>query len=199
MARRRRRLDHQRAPPPARCAPTPTDLPYAMAKAGLNALTLGLAGAWAPEGAGQPRAARRVRHRHHRWRGGDAMEARRREPNPMRPHRPCLTTWCRPLPVPRLATPAGYVNGAQVLVDEGPVPVAVRSRLPDRGQVAAVKSMGKCSIERMPAVYTSVSPGARPSSRGCGGATHASRPVALGGPDASRGSDARRHRTPGGG
>ena len=34
---------------PARCAPTPTDLPYAMAKAALNALTLGLAGAWAPK------------------------------------------------------------------------------------------------------------------------------------------------------
>ena len=29
--------------------PTATDLPYAMAKAGLNALTLGLAGAWAPK------------------------------------------------------------------------------------------------------------------------------------------------------
>jgi len=28
--------------------PMPTDLPYCMAKAGLNALTLGLAGAWAP-------------------------------------------------------------------------------------------------------------------------------------------------------
>jgi hypothetical protein len=29
--------------------PTQTDLPYAMAKAGLNAMTLGLAGAWAPK------------------------------------------------------------------------------------------------------------------------------------------------------
>jgi NAD(P)-dependent dehydrogenase (short-subunit alcohol dehydrogenase family) len=29
--------------------PMPTDLPYCMAKAGLNALTLGLAGAWAPK------------------------------------------------------------------------------------------------------------------------------------------------------
>lgn len=29
--------------------PNPDDLPYAMAKAGLNALTLGLAGAWAPK------------------------------------------------------------------------------------------------------------------------------------------------------
>src|SRR5262249_23279503 len=29
--------------------PTPVELPYAMAKAGLNALTLGLAGAWAPK------------------------------------------------------------------------------------------------------------------------------------------------------
>jgi NAD(P)-dependent dehydrogenase (short-subunit alcohol dehydrogenase family) len=29
--------------------PTPTDLPYAMAKAALNALTLGLAGVWAPK------------------------------------------------------------------------------------------------------------------------------------------------------
>ena len=33
----------------ARCARPPTDLPYAMAKAALNALTLGLAGAWAPK------------------------------------------------------------------------------------------------------------------------------------------------------
>ncbi|HXW38296.1 MAG TPA: SDR family oxidoreductase, partial [Acidimicrobiales bacterium] len=29
--------------------PTPGDLPYAMAKAALNALTIGLAGAWAPK------------------------------------------------------------------------------------------------------------------------------------------------------
>jgi NAD(P)-dependent dehydrogenase (short-subunit alcohol dehydrogenase family) len=29
--------------------PTPNELPYAMAKAGLNALTLGLAGAWNPK------------------------------------------------------------------------------------------------------------------------------------------------------
>ncbi|HMC41492.1 MAG TPA: SDR family oxidoreductase, partial [Acidimicrobiales bacterium] len=29
--------------------PAPTELPYAMAKAGLNALTLALAGAWAPK------------------------------------------------------------------------------------------------------------------------------------------------------
>ena len=29
--------------------PMPSDLPYAMAKASLNALTLGLAGAWAPK------------------------------------------------------------------------------------------------------------------------------------------------------
>jgi hypothetical protein len=29
--------------------PNPSDLPYAMAKAGLNAMTLGLAGAWAPK------------------------------------------------------------------------------------------------------------------------------------------------------
>ena len=44
--------------------PDTADLPYAMAKAGLNALTLGLAGAWAPKGPRQPRHARGVRHRH---------------------------------------------------------------------------------------------------------------------------------------
>lgn len=55
-------------------------LPYAMAKAGLNALTLGLAGV-GPEGPGQPGAAGRVRHRGHRCLA-PGLRSRRRQPTP---------------------------------------------------------------------------------------------------------------------
>jgi NAD(P)-dependent dehydrogenase (short-subunit alcohol dehydrogenase family) len=96
--------------------PDVNDLPYAMAKAGLNALTLGLAGAWAPKvranlvlpGAFDTDITIA-------W--GDELKQRAGEINPMkRIGRPddmvgvCLF----------LASDASaYVNGAQVLVDGG--------------------------------------------------------------------------------
>lgn len=96
--------------------PDATDLPYAMAKAGLNALTLGLAGAWAPKvranlvlpGAFDTDIT-------NAW--SPEMKRRAGETNPMRRiGRPedmvgvCVF----------LASDAGaYVNGAQVLVDGG--------------------------------------------------------------------------------
>ena len=58
--------------------PDATDLPYAMAKAGLNAMTLGARRRLGAQGAGQPRAARRVRHRHHRRLVAGSQGARRR-------------------------------------------------------------------------------------------------------------------------
>ena len=80
--RGRRRVDHQRHDGRVRCAPTPTDLPYAMAKAGLNALTLGARRRVGAEGAGQPRAARRLRHRHHQGVGpGGQGPGRRDQPD----------------------------------------------------------------------------------------------------------------------
>jgi NAD(P)-dependent dehydrogenase (short-subunit alcohol dehydrogenase family) len=96
--------------------PGPDDLPYAMAKAGLNALTLGLAGAWAPKvranlvlpGAFDTDIT-------DAW--SPEMKSRAGEINPMgrigRPDDmvgPCVF----------LASDAArYVNGAQVLVDGG--------------------------------------------------------------------------------
>jgi NAD(P)-dependent dehydrogenase (short-subunit alcohol dehydrogenase family) len=96
--------------------PDATDLPYAMAKAGLNALTLALAGAWAPKvranvvlpGAFDTDITKV-------W--GAETKARAGELNPMK----------------RLGTPgdmvgvcvflasdaASYVNGAQILIDGG--------------------------------------------------------------------------------
>ncbi len=96
--------------------PTATDLPYAMAKAALNALTLGLAGAWAPKVRANlvlPSATETD------LTSGWPSETRARiaESNPMK----------------RLGSPedfagaciflasdaAGYVNGAQLRVDGG--------------------------------------------------------------------------------
>jgi hypothetical protein len=96
--------------------PDTGDLPYAMAKAGLNALTLGLAGAWAPKvranlvlpGAFDTDITKA-------W-GHDAKE-RAGLVNPMkRIGRPTdLVGVC----VFLASDAAGYVNGAQLLVDGG--------------------------------------------------------------------------------
>jgi len=96
--------------------PGADDLPYAMAKAGLNALTLGLAGAWAPKvranlvlpGAFDTDIAKA-------W--GPEAKARAGEINPMkRIGRPeDMVGVC----VFLASDAAGYVNGAQVLVDGG--------------------------------------------------------------------------------
>jgi hypothetical protein len=96
--------------------PDTGDLPYAMAKAGLNALTLGLAGAWAPKvranlvlpGAFDTDITKA-------W-GPEAKE-RAGLVNPMkRIGRPTdLVGVC----VFLASDAAGYVNGAQLLVDGG--------------------------------------------------------------------------------
>lgn len=96
--------------------PGPGDLPYAMAKAGLNALTLGLAGAWAPKvranlvlpGAFDTDITAA-------W--GPDMKERAGRINPMgRIGRPeDLVGVC----VFLASDAASYVNGAQVLVDGG--------------------------------------------------------------------------------
>ena len=96
--------------------PGTDDLPYAMAKAGLNALTLGLAGAWAPKvranlvlpGAFDTDITKA-------W--GDDTKAAAGRINPMqRIGRPeDLVGVC----VFLASDASGYVNGAQVLVDGG--------------------------------------------------------------------------------
>jgi NAD(P)-dependent dehydrogenase (short-subunit alcohol dehydrogenase family) len=96
--------------------PNPTELPYAMAKAGLNALTLALAGAWAPKvranlvlpGAFDTDIAKA-------W--APETKAHAAEINPMkRIGRPeDMVGVC----VFLASDAAGYVNGAQVLVDGG--------------------------------------------------------------------------------
>jgi NAD(P)-dependent dehydrogenase (short-subunit alcohol dehydrogenase family) len=96
--------------------PNADDLPYAMAKASLNALTLGLAGAWAPKvranlvlpGAFDTDIT-------NAW--SPEMKARAGEINPMRRiGRPGdLVGAC----VFLASDAAGYVNGAQLLVDGG--------------------------------------------------------------------------------
>jgi NAD(P)-dependent dehydrogenase (short-subunit alcohol dehydrogenase family) len=96
--------------------PATNDLPYAMAKAGLNALTLGLAGAWAPKvranlvlpGAFDTDIAKA-------W--GEEAKAAAGQINPMkRIGRPeDLVGVC----VFLASDAASYVNGAQVLVDGG--------------------------------------------------------------------------------
>jgi NAD(P)-dependent dehydrogenase (short-subunit alcohol dehydrogenase family) len=96
--------------------PDTTDLPYAMAKAGLNALTLGLAGAWAPKvranlvlpGAFDTDIT-------NAWAPG--TKARAAELNPMqRIGRPSdMVGVC----VFLASEASSYVNGAQILVDGG--------------------------------------------------------------------------------
>jgi hypothetical protein len=96
--------------------PTPEDLPYAMAKAALNALTLGLAGAWAPKVRANlvlPSASDTDLTK--AW--GPETKARIAEMNPMkRIGRPeDLIGVC----VFLASDAASYVNGAQVAVDGG--------------------------------------------------------------------------------
>ncbi len=96
--------------------PDATDLPYAMAKAALNALTLGLAGAWAPAvranlvlpGAFDTDITKA-------W--GEQAKAQAGEINPMkRIGRPeDMVGVC----VFLASDAASYINGAQVLVDGG--------------------------------------------------------------------------------
>ena len=96
--------------------PDVTDLPYAMAKAGLNALTLGLAGAWAPKvranlvlpGAFDTDIA-------DAWSPG--AKERAAELNPMK--RIGVPTDMVGLFIFLASDASGYVNGAQVLVDGG--------------------------------------------------------------------------------
>jgi hypothetical protein len=96
--------------------PTPDDLPYAMAKAALNALTLGLAGAWAPKVRANlvlPSASDTDLTK--AWR--PETKARIAEMNPMkRIGRPeDMVGVC----VFLASDAASYVNGAQVPVDGG--------------------------------------------------------------------------------
>jgi NAD(P)-dependent dehydrogenase (short-subunit alcohol dehydrogenase family) len=96
--------------------PDATDLPYAMAKAGLNALTLGLAGAWAPKvranlvlpGAFDTDITKA-------WAPG--MKERAAELNPMR--RIGAPEDMVGVCVFLASDAASYVNGAQILVDGG--------------------------------------------------------------------------------
>ncbi|HEY1652590.1 MAG TPA: glucose 1-dehydrogenase [Acidimicrobiales bacterium] len=96
--------------------PNPIDLPYSMAKAALNAMTLGLAGAWAPKvrvNLVLPSACETDLSR-----GWPAeMKARVAEANPMqRMARPeDMVGACILL----ASDAAGYINGAQLAVDGG--------------------------------------------------------------------------------
>lgn len=96
--------------------PDATDLPYAMAKAGLNALTLALAGAWAPKvranlvmpGAFDTDISKA-------W--GAEMQAQAAALNPMK--RIGIPEDMAGLCVFLASDAASYINGAQVLVDGG--------------------------------------------------------------------------------
>ncbi|MGV0645744.1 glucose 1-dehydrogenase [Mycolicibacterium sp. XJ2546] len=96
--------------------PDATDLPYAMAKAGLNALTLALAGAWAPRvranlvmpGAFDTDISKA-------W--GAEMQAQAAALNPMK--RIGIPEDMAGLCVFLASDAASYINGAQVLVDGG--------------------------------------------------------------------------------
>jgi NAD(P)-dependent dehydrogenase (short-subunit alcohol dehydrogenase family) len=96
--------------------PTVADLPYAMAKAALNALTLGLAGAWAPKvrvNAVLPSASETDLTTP--WPA--ATKARIAEANPMK--RLGRPEDAAALCVFLASSAAGYINGAQIPVDGG--------------------------------------------------------------------------------
>jgi NAD(P)-dependent dehydrogenase (short-subunit alcohol dehydrogenase family) len=96
--------------------PDPTDLPYAMAKAGLNALTLALAGAWAPKvranlvmpGAFETDISKA-------W--TPEARAQAAKVNPMK--RIGLPEDMVGLCVFLASDAASYINGAQILIDGG--------------------------------------------------------------------------------
>lgn len=96
--------------------PNPNDLPYAMAKAALNALTLGLAGAWAPKvranlvlpGAFDTDITKA-------WGGQARQEAARINPMGRIGIPEDMVGVCLFL----ASDAASYVNGAQILVDGG--------------------------------------------------------------------------------
>ncbi|MBL7494956.1 glucose 1-dehydrogenase [Frankia sp. CNm7] len=96
--------------------PTPDDIPYAMAKAGLNALTLGLAGMWAPKvranlvlpGAFDTDISKA-------W--GEEAQRRAAEMNPMR--RIGVPEDMVGVCVFLSSDAASYINGAQILADGG--------------------------------------------------------------------------------
>lgn len=96
--------------------PDATDLPYAMAKAGLNALTLALAGAWAPKvranlvmpGAFDTDISKA-------W--GAAAQAQAAAANPMK--RIGVPEDVAGLCVFLASDAASYINGAQILIDGG--------------------------------------------------------------------------------
>jgi len=96
--------------------PTVTDLPYAMAKAALNALTLGLAGAWPPKvrvNAVLPSAS--TTDLTSPW--PEETKARVAEANPMK--RLGRPEDAAALCVFLASDAAGYINGAQIPVDGG--------------------------------------------------------------------------------
>ena len=97
--------------------PTAIDLPYAMAKAALNALTLGLAGRVGAEGAGERGPARAPRETDMNAMWPAETKARVAESNPMK-------RLGRPEDVAGVCVflasdAASYVNGAQLAVDGG--------------------------------------------------------------------------------
>ena len=97
--------------------PNTFDLPYAMAKAGLNALTLGLAGAYNPKVRVNTRDARAVPDRRHQALGTGHGQSGVNETNPMRRigQPEDMVGVC----VFLASDASSYVNGAQILVDGG--------------------------------------------------------------------------------
>ena len=126
------RFDHQRLVGQLHSVRPAADLPYAMAKAALNALTLGLAGVWAPKVRANlvlPSATETDLTR--RW--PDEVKARIAEGNPMkRMGQPeDVVGAC----VFLASKAASYVNGAQIPVDGGSYRCSVRMGVVRSGAV----------------------------------------------------------------